>query len=138
MSRSIFGWDLPPGVTSRMIDEQLGDGIAEAQAEAIFQAIGKAGFKTEDPNGEDDPRWDTLATKIAEMLNRSYTDGHREARSNEAMASEAIGVTQLLRDLARCPLLPQHEAAEDDRPLFGMGGWHLTVGHIRAARRSQP
>ena len=24
MSRSIFGWDLPPGVTSRMIDEAYG------------------------------------------------------------------------------------------------------------------
>lgn len=24
MSRSIFGWSLPPGVTQRMIDEQAG------------------------------------------------------------------------------------------------------------------
>ena len=26
MTRSVFGWSLPPGVTYRMIDEQCGDG----------------------------------------------------------------------------------------------------------------
>lgn len=29
MTRSIFGWDLPPGVTQRMIDEAAGVGTQE-------------------------------------------------------------------------------------------------------------
>jgi len=38
-SRNVFGWDLPPGVTQRMIDESVGGDDPSEEMDAIEQEI---------------------------------------------------------------------------------------------------
>jgi polyhydroxyalkanoate synthesis regulator phasin len=38
-SRNVFGWDLPPGVTQRMIDESVGGDDPTEEMDAIEEEI---------------------------------------------------------------------------------------------------
>lgn len=39
MARSVFGWDLPPGCTQRMIDDQCGDDGVTALQDKILELL---------------------------------------------------------------------------------------------------
>jgi hypothetical protein len=85
MSRNPFGWDLPPGVTNRMIEEAAG---GDPEAEAFFDA-----FQTEYENINDGTQGiDTIMEKMGDwvwtQICNSYTRGYKQGQSDELYAQQ--------------------------------------------------
>lgn len=82
MSRSPFGWDLPPGVsTSDLPGNSQAEQEAEAFADAVYELLGE--YAAND---------DVFAEKIIDWANKlrsdAYTDGYRQGIADEQMAQE--------------------------------------------------
>lgn len=102
---SKFGWDLPPGVTNRMIEEQAGDPEAEAMADAIYGALAKAEFETNDSRAEN--ACDFLMEIVGSAYKKGYDQGGHDALLPPAIMSISE-IEKMLRAQA------DHRSLEND------------------------
>ena len=85
MSRSVFGWSLPPGVTNRMIEEAAG---GDPEAEAFFDAYMLQYENINDGTQGIDTIMEKMCEWVWEQMGASYTRGYKQGQSDEAMAQE--------------------------------------------------
>lgn len=78
MSRNPFGWDLPPGVTQRMIDDAAGGADDDIIPDDIYALIDDLPIA----NVERILNW------LTEMRGAAYGEGYNAGRADEAMANE--------------------------------------------------
>lgn len=78
-----FGWDLPPGVTTSMLPGNTPeDAAAEAQADAIYEALAQSGYNTDGNEAE------KAVELFSKLLSEAYAAGRIDGMTDEAMAAE--------------------------------------------------
>ncbi len=89
MSRSIFGWDLPPGCSARDIDNAMGiDEENAPETEQMLTLWLEAAQLRTTPNAKTDRRLERIEDKLCQLVNRLARDrdGAREqVREYETM-----------------------------------------------------
>lgn len=85
-----FGWDLPPGVTTSMLPGNTPeDAIAEAQADAIYEALTKCGYYDVTAlDDASDAKADKAVEVFSKLLSDAYAAGRVDGMADEAMAAE--------------------------------------------------
>jgi len=82
MSRNIFGWDLPPGVsTSDLPGNRPEDAAIEAAYDEAYELISKAGLLD-----VDEEKVDEIAELIVKAMGDAYSKGYAASRADEAEA----------------------------------------------------
>lgn len=110
MSKNVFGWDLPPGVTQRMIDESAGADEEQEELEMILSTkLDELGIKTDEGQLAEFSSW------FLKKINDSFKIGVEEARAEDAMAKElavypVASIVQFLREQADRRALENDEA----------------------------
>jgi hypothetical protein len=81
MSRSIFGWDLPPGCSTKDLP-----GNQDSDEEAFYDAV-YAIFPATLSEGQ----MEQLAGQLWEMMSKAYSDGYAQGASDTAEAVRVEG-----------------------------------------------
>jgi hypothetical protein len=78
MSRNPFGWDLPPGVTQRMIDDAAGGNDEDVMPDDVYELIDKLPVE----------EIERILAWATELRGTAYAEGYAAGQADEAMAAE--------------------------------------------------
>ena len=97
--RNPFGWDLPPGVSTSMLPGNSREDIAkEAMYDQIYNVLDQYKGDRFITIEHDSDRYHDLATKIADLIGKSWKEGYDQGMADEQRAQQILSANISYKD----------------------------------------